>query len=184
MNQEMSDEEVQSDDTGCISNLSEYNTDHAEEFEQSLEIRALNIHTKHCIIYCYYIIGDVSSVCASCMIDLSDMDIGNVSCQEEQYRFFRCARWQVMLELQRCTLYFRAICATLYILKNYSEQYCKRTREMCRKIVIHRAETCEYRRILTKIASFLCNREIGICVVNQGVVVNDDDDDEKQYWFG
>ena len=49
-----SDEEVLSDDTGCVSDLNEYDTDHAEKFVSSPEIRALNGHTKHCMIQCYY----------------------------------------------------------------------------------------------------------------------------------
>ena len=46
MNQD-SDEEVLSDDTGCVSDLNELDTDHAEKFVSSPEIRALNGHTKH-----------------------------------------------------------------------------------------------------------------------------------------
>ena len=45
-----SNEEVLSDDTGYTSNLSEHDTDHAEKFVPSPEIRALNSRIKHCMI--------------------------------------------------------------------------------------------------------------------------------------
>jgi len=38
----MNHEEVLSDDTGCASDSSEHDTDHAEKFVPSSEIRALN----------------------------------------------------------------------------------------------------------------------------------------------
>ena len=48
-----SDEEVLSDDIGYVSDFSERDTDHAEKFVPSPEIRALNGRTKHCMIQCY-----------------------------------------------------------------------------------------------------------------------------------
>ncbi|KYN35823.1 NADH-ubiquinone oxidoreductase chain 5 [Trachymyrmex septentrionalis] len=63
MNQD-SDEEVLSDDTGCVSDLNELDTDHAEKFVSSPEIRALNGRTKHCIIQCYYTTGGALNVCS------------------------------------------------------------------------------------------------------------------------
>jgi len=50
MNEDSSDEEVLSDDTGFANDLSEYDTDHVEKFVPSPEIRALNSRTKHCMI--------------------------------------------------------------------------------------------------------------------------------------
>jgi len=50
MNESSSDEEVLSDDTGFASDSSEYDTDRAEKFVPSPEIRALNNHIKHCMI--------------------------------------------------------------------------------------------------------------------------------------
>ena len=70
-----SDEEVLSDDTGCVSDLSEHDTDLAEKFVSSPEIRALNSHTKHCMIQCYYTMGGALNVCAACMIRLADIDV-------------------------------------------------------------------------------------------------------------
>ena len=70
-----SDEEVLSDDTGCVSDLSEHDTDLAEKFVSSPEIRALNGHTKHCMIQCYYTTGGALNVCAACMIRLADIDV-------------------------------------------------------------------------------------------------------------
>ena len=57
MDQESSNEKVQSNDTECLIRLSDGNTDHAEKFLQSSEIYALNDHTKHGIICCYYMMN-------------------------------------------------------------------------------------------------------------------------------
>ncbi|KYN42708.1 hypothetical protein ALC56_02867 [Trachymyrmex septentrionalis] len=77
-----SDEKVLSDDIGYASDLSEHNTDHAEKFVPSPEIRALNGRTKHCMIQCYYTTGGILNVCATCMIHLADTDCRNVSLLE------------------------------------------------------------------------------------------------------
>ena len=69
-----SDEEVLSDDTGCVSDLNELDTDHAEKFVSSPEIRALKGLIKHCMIQCYYTTGGALNVCAACMIRLADTD--------------------------------------------------------------------------------------------------------------
>ena len=53
MDQESSNEKVQSNDTECLIGFSDGNTDHAEKFVQPSEIHVLNGLTKHCII-CYY----------------------------------------------------------------------------------------------------------------------------------
>ena len=57
-----SDEEVLSDDIDYVSDLSERDTDHAEKFVPSPEIRALNGHTKHCMIQYYYTTGGALNV--------------------------------------------------------------------------------------------------------------------------
>jgi len=54
MDQESSNEEVQSNNAECL--MSDDNIDHKEKFVQPSEIRALNRRIKHCIISCYYIV--------------------------------------------------------------------------------------------------------------------------------
>jgi len=66
-----SDEEVLSDDIGYVSDFSERDTDHAEKFVPSPEIRALNGRTKHYMIQCYYTTSGALTVCAACMIRLA-----------------------------------------------------------------------------------------------------------------
>jgi len=56
MGQESSDEEMLSDDSGCASDMSEYEIDSVEKFVQPSEIHTLNARTKHCVIYSYYTI--------------------------------------------------------------------------------------------------------------------------------
>ncbi|EGI63000.1 hypothetical protein G5I_08631 [Acromyrmex echinatior] len=68
MNQESSDEEILSDDSGCASDMSEYEMDRVEKFVSSPEIRTLNARTKHCVIHNYYTTGGSLTVCTSCMI--------------------------------------------------------------------------------------------------------------------
>ena len=51
MNQNFDEEEeMLSNDTGYVSDLSVHDTDHAEKFVPSPEIRALNSRIKHCMI--------------------------------------------------------------------------------------------------------------------------------------
>ncbi|KYQ59262.1 hypothetical protein ALC60_01721, partial [Trachymyrmex zeteki] len=76
---EDSDEEVLSDDSGCASDMTEYDTDRVEKFVPSPEIRALNSRTKHCMIQCYYTTDGPLTVCAACMILLADTDIDVMS---------------------------------------------------------------------------------------------------------
>ena len=58
MDQE-SDEEMLSDDSGCASDMSEYEMDGVEKFASSPKIRTkhLNAHTKHCVIQLLYNYG-------------------------------------------------------------------------------------------------------------------------------
>jgi len=55
---EVSSEEVLSDDTGCVRDMSEYEMDRVEKFVSSPEIYTLNACTKHCI-HDYYTMGDI-----------------------------------------------------------------------------------------------------------------------------
>ena len=67
MDQESSDEEEEmlSDDSGCASDMSEYEIDRVEKFVQPSEIRTLNARTKHCVIYNYYTTGGALTVCTA-----------------------------------------------------------------------------------------------------------------------
>ncbi|EGI59878.1 hypothetical protein G5I_11949 [Acromyrmex echinatior] len=47
MDQELSDEEILSDDSECDSDMSEFEMDRVEKFVSSPEIRTLNARTKH-----------------------------------------------------------------------------------------------------------------------------------------
>ena len=72
-----SDEEILSDDADYTSDLSERDTDYVERFVPSSEIRALNNRTKHYIIHCYYTTSALS-ICAECMIRLTNTDIAGL----------------------------------------------------------------------------------------------------------
>ena len=63
MDQKSSDEEMLSDDSGCASDMSEYEMDRIEKFVSSPEIRMLNTRTKHCVIHNYYTTGNALTVC-------------------------------------------------------------------------------------------------------------------------
>jgi len=65
MDQESSDEEMLSDDSGCASDMSEYEIDRVEKFVQPSEIRTLNARTKHCVIHNYYTTGGALIVCTA-----------------------------------------------------------------------------------------------------------------------
>ena len=76
MDQEPSNEKVQSNDTECLIGLSDGNMDNAEKFVQPSEIRALNIRTKHCIICYYYTMHDDTwALCVACMIWLRNIGV-------------------------------------------------------------------------------------------------------------
>ncbi|KYN09586.1 hypothetical protein ALC57_18296 [Trachymyrmex cornetzi] len=75
LNEDSSDEEsVLSDDAGFASDASEYETDIEEKFIPAAEIRALNGHTKYCMIQSYYTTGGPLTVCAACIVLLADID--------------------------------------------------------------------------------------------------------------
>jgi hypothetical protein len=73
---EDSDEEVVlPDDSGCNSENLE---NRVEKVLTNAEIHALNFHTKHCMIQFCYSTGGALAVCATCMIELSDMELGSM----------------------------------------------------------------------------------------------------------
>ena len=67
MDQESSDEEMLSNDSGCASDMSEYEMDHIEKFVSSPEIHTLNARTKHCVIHNYFTMGGSLTICTSCI---------------------------------------------------------------------------------------------------------------------
>ncbi|KYN21192.1 Uncharacterized protein K02A2.6 [Trachymyrmex cornetzi] len=75
LNEDSSDEEsVLSDDTGFVSDLTEYETDLEEKFVPAAEIRALNDRTKHCMIQNYWTSGGPLTLCSECMVLLARID--------------------------------------------------------------------------------------------------------------
>jgi len=58
MDQESCDEEMLSNDSGCASDMSEYEIDRVEKFVSAPEICTLNARTKLCVIHNYYTTGD------------------------------------------------------------------------------------------------------------------------------
>ena len=76
---ESSDEDrALSDDSDYNSDQSEDNTEIVEKIVPNSQIIALNGRTKCCAIYFYYTTGGALAVCASCMIALSDADVGHM----------------------------------------------------------------------------------------------------------
>ncbi|XP_039312988.1 uncharacterized protein LOC120359475 [Solenopsis invicta] len=72
--EEVSSDEELPGDSGCDSDLSE----HPEIRVVSIaELRTLN-RTKHCMIQFYYSTGGALAVCASCMIELSDIELDSM----------------------------------------------------------------------------------------------------------
>ena len=79
VNVEDSDEEsVLPDDSGCDSVISEDLENRMKKVVTSAELHALNYRTKHCMIQFYYSTGGALAVCATCMIDLSDIELGSM----------------------------------------------------------------------------------------------------------
>lgn len=75
------DEGESSDEVDALSDESAYNSDQSEDLEKivkkvvtTAEIRALNRSTKFCMIQCYYITSDSLAVCATCMINIADIE--------------------------------------------------------------------------------------------------------------
>ena len=79
LDEESSDEDrALSDDSDCISDCSEDLMQITEKIVPRAEIIALNVRTKQCAIYFYYSTGGAIGVCASCMISLSDENVGRM----------------------------------------------------------------------------------------------------------
>ena len=69
LDEESSDEDrALSDDSDCVSNCSEDNTEVVDKIISPSEINALNERTKQCTIYFYYTDGARYVTCSSCMI--------------------------------------------------------------------------------------------------------------------
>ncbi|KYN19737.1 hypothetical protein ALC57_07964 [Trachymyrmex cornetzi] len=73
LDQESSDEELLSDDTGCDSDLSECEMDVVEKFISVAKIRTLNPRTKVCISYDYFTTGGALALCTECMFNIADI---------------------------------------------------------------------------------------------------------------
>jgi len=67
-----------SDDSDCISDCSDNLTKINKKIIDNSQINALNGHTKQCAIYFYYSTGGALAVCASCMVSLADLHIGQM----------------------------------------------------------------------------------------------------------
>jgi len=86
---ESSDKEMLSDDSGCASDMSDYEIDRVEKFVQPSKIRTLNARTKHCVIYNYYTTGDALTVYTACMIHIGDInDVGMYHVKEQEISSF------------------------------------------------------------------------------------------------
>ena len=79
MDEESEEESVLSDDSACISDQSEDLEEHVEKVVSSAELHALNSRTKHCMILFGYSTGGALSVCATCIIELSDVELGGLN---------------------------------------------------------------------------------------------------------
>ena len=66
-----------SDDSGCASDMSEYEIDRVEKFVQPSEICTLNARTKHCVIY-NYTTGGALTVCMIRIGDINDVGMYHV----------------------------------------------------------------------------------------------------------
>ena len=68
MDQESCDEEMLSNDSGCASDMSEYEIDRVEKFVSTPEICTLNARTKLCVTHNYYTTDDALIICTACII--------------------------------------------------------------------------------------------------------------------
>jgi len=77
--EDLSDEEhVLSADSDCVSDCSDNLTEVSRKIVTNAELNALNGGTKHCAIYFYYSTGGALAVCASCMINLVGVELGEM----------------------------------------------------------------------------------------------------------
>jgi hypothetical protein len=78
IDEDTDEESVLPDDSGCDSVISEDLENRVEKVVTSAELRALNFRTKHCMIQFCYSTGGALAVCATCMIDFSDIELGSM----------------------------------------------------------------------------------------------------------
>jgi hypothetical protein len=78
LDEESDEEGVLPDDSGCDSVISEDNENRVKKVVTTAELHALNFRTKHCMIQFYYSTGGALAVCATCMIELSDIELGSM----------------------------------------------------------------------------------------------------------
>jgi len=83
MNDESDEDHPLSDDSDCISDCSDNCAKINKKIINDSQINALNGHTKHCAIYFYYSTGGALDVCASCMVSLADLHIGQMYAIQE-----------------------------------------------------------------------------------------------------
>jgi len=75
---ESDEEHVLSADSDCISDCSDDLTEINRKIITNAQLNALNGGTKHCAIYFYYSTGGALAVCASCMINLVGVELGEM----------------------------------------------------------------------------------------------------------
>jgi len=72
------EDHVLSADSDCISDCNNDLTQISQKIVTYSQINALNEGTKHCVIYFYYSTGGALAVCASCMINLVGVQLGQM----------------------------------------------------------------------------------------------------------
>jgi len=75
---ESDEDHVLSADSDYISDCSDDLTEISRKVVRNSQLNALNGGTKHCAIYFYYSTGGALAVCASCMIDLVGVELGEM----------------------------------------------------------------------------------------------------------
>jgi len=73
-----SDEDLLSDDSDCISDCSDSLIKINKKIIDNSQVNLLNGHTKQCAIYFYYSTGGALAACASCMVSMADLHIGQM----------------------------------------------------------------------------------------------------------
>jgi len=73
-----SDEDHVLSDSDRISDYSDDLTEISRKVVTNSQLNALNRGTKHCAIYLYYSTGGVLAMCASCIIDLVGVELGEM----------------------------------------------------------------------------------------------------------
>jgi len=75
---ESDEEHVLSADSDCVSDCSDDFTEVIRKTATNAQLNALNGGMKHCAIYFYYSTGGALAVCASCMISLVSVELGEM----------------------------------------------------------------------------------------------------------